>query len=276
MTLDLKSVQSLLYRLIVAPSGVADGLRAESDPPLGGLDTIIGGDRRLSAVERLDIYAEMYFYRLLDCLKEDYPATLAVVGASNFHNLITGYLLAYPPSHPSVMYAGRHLADFLGSHPLRDEWPFIADLARVEHALVEVFHGPDAPALEADELRAVAPTDWPMLELRIHPASRLLALEWSVANVARAVEEGSNWQVPERHATSVLVWRRDCRCYYREVAGIELAAIQALGGGVSLAALCERVAGAATAEDPTVLILRLLELWLADGILTGSAPVLSQ
>jgi len=276
MTLDLKSVQSLLYRLIVAPSGVAEGLRAESDLPPGGLDAIIGGDRRLSAVERLDIYAEMYFYRLLDCLKEDYPATLAVVGATNFHNLITGYLLAYPPSHPSVLYAGRHLADFLGSHPLRGEWPFIADLARLERALIEVFHAPDAPALEADELRAVAPSDWPALELRTHPALQLLALEWSIANVARAVEEGSNWQMPERATTSVLVWRKHCRCYYREVAGIELGAIQALTGGVSLAALCERVAVAAPAEDPTVLILELLERWMADGILMAPSSRLSQ
>ena len=87
----------------------------------------------------------MYFYRLLDCLKEDYPATLAVMGATNFHNLITGYLLAYPPSHPSVLYAGRHLADFLDSHPLRDEWPFIADLACLERALIEIFHGRTRP-----------------------------------------------------------------------------------------------------------------------------------
>ncbi len=276
MTPDLKSVQALLYRLIVAPNGVADGLRTESDLSPGGLDAIIGGDRRLSAVERLDIYAEMYFYRLLDCMKEDYPATLAVLGATNFHNLITGYLIAHPPSHPSLLYAGRHLADYLSSHPLRGEWPFIADLARLERGLIEVFHGPDAPALEPDALRAVAPSDWPALELRAHPALRLLALEWSVANVVRAVEEGSGWQAPERQATGVLVWRKQGRCYYREVAGVELGAIQALTGGVSLAALCECVAVAVPAEDPTALILRLLERWLADGILTASAPLPSQ
>src|SRR5271168_2259977 len=157
MPLDLQGTQRLLYRLIVAPSGVADGLRAESNLPAGGLGAIVRGDRRLSGVERLDIYAEMYFYRLLDCLMEDFPATLTVVGATNFHNLVTGYLLAYPPSHPSVLYAGRHLADFLRAHPLREEWPFIVDLARVERALIEVFHAPDAAALSAEELRAVAP-----------------------------------------------------------------------------------------------------------------------
>ncbi|MGD0074810.1 MAG: DNA-binding domain-containing protein [Candidatus Binataceae bacterium] len=272
VTPDLKSVQSLLYRLIVAPSGVADGLRAESDLPPGGIDAVIRGDEHLSAIERLGIYAEMYFYRLLDCLKEDYPATLAVVGATNFHNLITGYLLAHPPSYPSVLYAGHHLADFLASHPLRDEWPFLADLARFERALIDVFHGPDAPAMNADQLRAVAPTDWPALELKIHPASELLALQWNVTKIVQAVEEGDDWQPPERGAASILVWRKNCRCYYREIDGIELVAIQALSRGATLAALCASIADAAPAEDPAALVFDFLERWRADGILMAPSP----
>jgi len=267
MAPDLKSVQSLLYRLIVAPSGVTEGLREESDLSADGLGTIVRGDNRLSAIERLDIYAEMYFYRLLDCLKEDYPATVAVVGATNFHNLITGYLLAYPPSHPSVLFAGRYLANFLDSHPLREQWPFIADLARLERALIEVFHAADAPALSSEELRAIAPADWPMLELKTHPALQLLPTQWNVVNVAHAVEGGSDWEPPDRSSSQVLVWRKDCRCYYREIGGLELDLIRAITGGASVAALCERVAAVSLSEDPTGAFLELLERWLADSIL---------
>ena len=72
--------------------------------------------RRDARVERLEIYANAYFYRILDCLKEDFPATLATLGADNFHNLVTGYLIEYPPTEPSISYAGRHLAEFL-RHP---------------------------------------------------------------------------------------------------------------------------------------------------------------
>ena len=79
------------------------------------------GDDRLSAEARVDIYANMYFYRILDALKEDFPATLAVLGDDNFHNLITGYLIEYPPTEPSISYCGNHLADYLRDHPMRDE-----------------------------------------------------------------------------------------------------------------------------------------------------------
>ena len=105
--LNLKELESLLYRLITAPSGVAEGLAAERDLGAGGLDAIVLGDDRLSAEARVDIYANMYFYRILDALKEDFPATLAVLGDDNFHNLVTGYLLEYPPTEPSISHCGQ-------------------------------------------------------------------------------------------------------------------------------------------------------------------------
>ena len=77
MPSDLNWVESLLYRLITAPSGVAEGLAQEKSLAHGGLARVIAGDDRLSAEERVDIYANMYFYRILDVLKEDFPATLA-------------------------------------------------------------------------------------------------------------------------------------------------------------------------------------------------------
>ncbi len=95
----------------------------------------------LSAEERVDIYANMYFYRLLEVLQEDFPATLAMIGAERFHNLITGYLIEYPPAHFSISYAGKSSRGFHSATiRLREEFPFLADLAQMERALIEVFH----------------------------------------------------------------------------------------------------------------------------------------
>ncbi len=138
----LEALQALLYRLITAPEGVAAGLAAESASEPEMLEHLIESDDRLSATERLEIYANAYFYRILDCLKEDFPATLATLGPDDFHNLITAYLIEYPPTEPSISYAGRHLAEFLRHHSMRamiERWPFIAELARLERTQIEVF-----------------------------------------------------------------------------------------------------------------------------------------
>src|SRR4030081_2882680 len=54
MAVPLKQLQSILYRLITAASGVAEGLATERSMPAGGLDALVLGDDRLSAEARVD------------------------------------------------------------------------------------------------------------------------------------------------------------------------------------------------------------------------------
>ena len=269
MAVRLKQLESILYRLITAVSGVAEGLAAERRMPAGGLDALVRGDDRLSAEDRVDIYANMYFYRLLDVLREDFPATVRVLGDDNFHNLATGYLLEYPPTEPSVLYCGRHLAAYLRDHPLTKDAPYVADLAMLERAVVEVFHGPDAPVLESEQMRAIAPEKWPALKLRTHPAVRLLKLEYKVAALLQAVEEGREWKPADAGIVEVIVWRRNSRVFYRELEKVEERAIASLGKGVTYAKICDQIlAGCDTTRDPVMELNRLLARWLDDGILT--------
>jgi hypothetical protein len=109
---------------------------------------LVRGDARLSAIERINIYADAYFYRLLDCLNEDFPATSAVLGPDDFVALVRDYLSASPPTEPSIFYAGRYLPTFLRNHPLVRCRPFISELARLKRTILDVFHAEDtcAPA----------------------------------------------------------------------------------------------------------------------------------
>ena len=70
---DLRELQSVFWRLLSAPEGAAQGaaaLRREGKIESEDLTTLVRSDPRLGAVERVDIYADMYFYRLRDCLAE--------------------------------------------------------------------------------------------------------------------------------------------------------------------------------------------------------------
>ena len=115
---------------------------AERDPILLEL---IQDDGVLGPAARLEIYAGMYRARLLDVLREDFPRTLAVVGDDGFAALASGYLDRVPSRNPSVRHAGQRFADFLETEPTTPA--FLADLARLEWARVEVFDAADAAPL---------------------------------------------------------------------------------------------------------------------------------
>ncbi|MGH7814413.1 MAG: HvfC/BufC family peptide modification chaperone [Candidatus Binataceae bacterium] len=270
MAMQLKELEQLLCRLIAAPNGVAEGLAAERGLPSGGLEAIVRGDERLPAFERVSIYANMYFYRLLDVLKDDFPATLKAIGDANFHNLVTGYLLEYPPTEPSVHYCGRHLAAHLRGHPLREKFPYLADLAALERALVESFQAADAAPLDAAAMRSIPAPDWPALRFAMHPAVAILTLDWRVSESVRAVENGSESGPVMRGPARTVVWRHNCRVFHRDLEPSEAGALDAASRGEPFARICEVVGADAGQSDRVAEASRLLNRWLADGILLAA------
>src|SRR6185369_17084555 len=114
--------------------------------PASHVDEVVIGDEKRSAVGRLDIYAHMYFFRLLEILQGDHPAVAAALGEERFHNLVTDYLVAHPSEDPSVRHASRHLPDFLSE-------PWLSELARLEQARLFCFDAAEAETLELDDLQ---------------------------------------------------------------------------------------------------------------------------
>jgi hypothetical protein len=277
----LRETQDLVWRLLVAPEGVVRGVAAlREQGALEGddLSFLVRSDDRLGAVERLDIYADMYFYRLSDCLAEDFPKLKALLGAVRFHNLVTDYLLAHPPAHFSLRELGRALPDWLDSHPLSRELEAIADLARLEWARVDVFDESDAAPLSRSELLERAAADPAAFRFGLAPATRLLRVAAAVLPVWKGLEEGGS---PEPGACrtrgglqAVMVWRKDLAILHRSLAADEAHCLEALGEGpLDVARLGELLLEAQPpGGKPDGLPERLaglLERWSRDAILTA-------
>src|ERR1700752_1832837 len=238
----LNELQNLLYQRITSLDTTKESLGDKRLPASGVLEALVNGDERLSAAERVGIYADSYFYRLLECLGEDFPATQAVLGTDNFAALVKGYLLEHPPTEPSIFYAGLYLADFLNDHPFAERWPFIADLARLERTVLDVFHATNATALSLETLHAVPSEEWPALKLRTHPAVEIVHSEWRIADVLHTVEQGREWTDPEHEEARLLVWRQNALVNYRNLEPVERDALVIVSKGASFAAVCEAVA----------------------------------
>ena len=268
VTLD--QTQQLVWKLITAPEGAADGLAQLTPAERGAAGVLVRGDGRLSALERIDIYADMYFYRLRDALKEDFPAVCAIVGEANFHNLITDYLIEYPPSHFSLRYAGQHLPGFVSAHPLALQWPYVADLARLEWSIIDAFDAVDAQPLEQQALAGIAPERWAQLRFELTPSLRLLALRWPVHDVWERTQRQASVDDVGAAPTWIRVWRQDLRVFHRAIDALEHAALTALASREPFADVCEHVAP----DDETAgaeRVFGFLRQWLGEGVLTGLA-----
>lgn len=275
----LREVQTLVWRLLTAPEGAADGaaaLRREGVLADSDLDFLVRRSGELSPTERLDVYANMYFYRLRDCLAEDYPALGSWIGAARFHNLVTDYLLAHPSRHPSLRELGRSLPGFLESHPLSEEFGHAAGLAQLEWARLDVFDEADASVLTRDGLLAEGAAAPERFRLSLVPAVRLLGLDAGVLRLWRHLEDGGE-VAPERRKASarrhgVCVWRRDFAVLHRSLDRDEEHCLHTLSRSpVSLAELGELVYEAqddgTSAQQASQRLAELLGRWSADALL---------
>jgi hypothetical protein len=264
------SLPELQRRFVVA---LVPGAPAP-DPALLAL---IRGRGALDAAARLGIYADMYRARLLDVLREDFPRTLAVLGGARFDALAEGYLARHPSRHPSVRHLGHAFADDLAVTASAPPW--VADLARLEWARVEVFDAPDPEPLRLADLAAVPPADWSELRFTLSAACRLLECAWPVHAIWAAAENDPAGAVALASAAAPLtvrVWREGWSVSHVAMGAGEARALRAVQRGETFAEVCaalaregegEAVAGEAAGDDAAREAGGLLLRWLEDGLL---------
>jgi hypothetical protein len=270
----LAELEDLFYGLVTAPCGVAPGL-AERGLAQADLSQLIAQDARMSAVERLDVYANMYFYRIRDALREDFPKLAACIGDEAFHDLITDYLLACRPRHASLGRAGDRLHGFLIRHPLASARPWLADLAALEWARSEVFFAEDARTFSFTELQARIATDPSGLPLRLMPAHRLVRISHLVDVSFERLEQQANPEPVAAAPASLLVWRRGVDVLHRRSDAPEPELLTMLAAQTNLGAICDWVCGRMDEGEATRLVLELLRRWASEELLAhpeGEGP----
>ncbi|MGH7897690.1 MAG: DNA-binding domain-containing protein [Candidatus Binatia bacterium] len=256
---NLIETEDTIWRLISAPDAAA----------CRGVGGLVRGDERLGAAERIGIYAEMYFLRLLDCLAEDFAAVHAVVGHERFHAVVADYLAAHPSEHFSLRQLGSRLASFLERHPSSESWFFLPDLARFEWALLDAFDAPDAEPLPAERLAELPPEEWAEARFRLTPSLRVIAAGAPVQEVWKAAAEQREITPPARRPTVVRIWRQDFRVFHRTIEPLERAVLRDLGEGREFGAVCESAAALVDEADAAAGVVAVLRRWFADGMIVG-------
>ena len=242
----LADAQRRLRRLLTTPGGVGVALREAGDPEARSLEDFIASDARGAALPRLEIYANAWFQRILGALKQDYGALAAGLGDAGMNDLALAYLIAHPPRHASLRYVGDRLADYLADDARADffrrRWPWCADLARFETALLDAFDAADAPVLARAQLARLLPEQWPALVLRVQPCARLLRLAWNVGPMTEKARAAPAPQAPE--PSSFLVWRRDETVRWRALEPLEAELFAAAQAGACFEDVCAAAARA--------------------------------
>lgn len=140
----------------------------------------------LAACPAFSVYRNNVRGGLVRALADLYPVVAAVVGGDCFDELAIQFSRRHPPRGPVLIGWGAALADFIAVDPAFAELPYLPDVARLEFALHQAYHAPDATPLSLCAFRAIAPGAMATLRLGLHPSVVLLASDYPVDAVWQA------------------------------------------------------------------------------------------
>lgn len=278
----LAKIQAWMQAVITHPDGVVAGLQgAESrrhlDIASSAVDSVILPSQATSSLDRLAIYARAYYARLLECLRAQFPVLAGALGEELFDEFAFAYLQAYPSHSYTLDQLGRQFAAWLAETRLaaageENAWlDFLADLARLEWNIAEVFDGPGSeqtPPLTIDALLAVPPDQWQKARLTPAPALRLLELDFPVDEYYQALRQGETPAPPDPEPTLLALARSDYVVRHYRLARPQHALLAALMAGESVAAAIAQGADL-VADDEFPAYAQALSIWFrrwaADG-----------
>ncbi len=73
----------------------------------------VGEEKRLVGIDRLSVYNQQYWYRLLTVLQKDFPLLRHLLGCWHLNRLSTDYLTMYPSKSPNLNNLADKMLEFL-------------------------------------------------------------------------------------------------------------------------------------------------------------------
>lgn len=236
-----------------------------------GINEHVAGTERVPADVRLAIYSNAYGARLIDALEANYPAMAKLLGEQDFNDLATEYVAAHDSRFFSIRYYGHLISVFLTNNPRYRPVPFLADLARWEWMMNEVFDAADAESLEVTTLAYKSPGDWASMRLTFHPSVRSLALHWNAPQVWKALVNDAERPRASvsREATTWLLWRHELKEFFRPLTKPEEHAITAARAGEPFGDICSALCEHMREDEAPARAAEYLRNWIEAGLITA-------
>jgi hypothetical protein len=227
---------------------------------------------QISVHERVEIYREGYYLRLIDILEREFSALKNLLGKTEFDQLCHEYIDTYPSTHFSVRTYGRYMVTFLSRRANSD--PLHVELADFEWAFGKVIDAPDGPQLSVDDMVKIPPEAWMDLRLEFHPSMRMVPLRFNTPAIWQALFNNNPelFPVPAQESAEQpldwLVWRFNQQAHYHPVTPEQSVMIRAIQENKSFPEICEALCDCMEVDQVAQFAGSTLREWVSLGLIS--------
>ena len=250
----LRELQERFQRyLLEADESAVEGLFARD----GGAEIAV----------RRGVYFDAYRLRLVEALKVDFPALMALLGEQRFVSVARDYATTTRSPYYNLRWYGGGFPTHLREKAATAAEPWLYELAVFEWTLMAAFDALDRPALRFEDIAALTPEQWPGVRFDLHPSVRMLEFDFEVPKLWKAHKAGEEifGQRGSARRGRWLVWRQGLETFFRSLETQEAVALEVVAAGGNFGELCERLDE--LCDDAALRAASMLKRWLQDGLL---------
>ncbi len=162
----------------IAPSGRA----IKDEAPI-----FIAPSPTLAPEQRIELYNQQYWWRLLNTLQDSFPLTLRLFGYDSFNeNIGKPYLEIYPPTSWSLNPLGDRLAEWVEKYYNEKDKALVLNCVKLDYLYLESFVAGEYPSIsdEGEEALRVKP-------LILQPHVKLFAFPYDLFSFRREMLRNS-------------------------------------------------------------------------------------
>ena len=228
----------------------------------------------LTASSHVSIYRDSIRLGLAHALREIYPVCARLLGDDCFSHLCEQYIQNHPSHSPDLNCYGLAFPEFVGSHSLADELPYLPDVLRLERVWNRVFSGIDTTEFDLQCLSGLTDEQSLCASIVLQDNMQLIESNWPIDKIWYAnrdfTKEPETLDLTElteltEQAVYLLIWR-DGPTMHLDVLPAEMwCLLQSLHTGETLQGACELLEQQYPAADFSSLFGQIaVNNWIAD------------
>ena len=145
----------------------------------------IAPSRTMSPLERIQIYHQQYWWRLLKCLQQNFPTVTRLFSVEAFdQELAVPYLAAHPPSHWALCRLGETFPQWLDDHYQAQDRYLVTHAAKIDWATNQAFW---IGSLPSAQLASFSPEEMLRQNFVLQPYLHLFSLEGDLLSFREAM-----------------------------------------------------------------------------------------
>lgn len=201
-------------------------------------------------------------------LENAYPTIKQLVGEEFFTGLVHEYGQHHPSQDANLNLFGEHFAQFLSQFEHVAQYPYFADMARLDWALHTAYYEAEVDTVSAHDLAALTPEALDASYFSLNPVCRLLHTQFAVDGIwqAHQYDPVQDFPDPLERESYIIVVRPAWRASPLGLSLASYTALTMLQQGSNLGAALD----AALEIDEEFPFIEQLQAWLAQKILVAS------